>query len=282
MLSTYVSQSSVRIGCDSYSLPDHIREHIDFITPGVKLSLPQRKRIIKRDGPGWSPHHEHQPHHRKPHRMPWPTQPWNPPPPTYSLSPVLQACNVNITPPCLRALYGIPPGHINDSVNTLGFYEQGDYYAAEDLDLFFKHYAPWVPQGTRPILKGINGGYAPSPVNNSNVGGEADLDLDIGISLTYPQSVVVYQVDDAIYALKEVALVNTFNTFLDALDGSYCNYSAYGITGDSPKIDPTYPDPAKGGYKGQLQCGVYKPTRVISISFGESEEDLPKAYVERQ
>lgn len=214
--------------------------------------------------------------------MPFPHEPWHMPPPAYSLPPDLQACNVNITPPCLRALYGLPMGHINDSVNALGFYEQGDYYAAEDLDLFFQHYAPNVPQGTRPILNSIDGGLAPVPVNNSNIGGEADLDLDIGFALVHPQSVVLYQVDDAIYAPKEVADVNTFNTFLDALDGSYCSYSAYGITGDSPDIDPQYPDPAKGGYKGQRQCGTYKPTRVISISYGESEEDLPKAYVERQ
>ncbi|KAK4897639.1 hypothetical protein LTR27_004785 [Elasticomyces elasticus] len=179
-------------------------------------------------------------------------------------------------------------GHINDTVNTLGFYEQGDYYAAEDLDLFFANYAPWVPQGTRPTLQSVDGGNAPYPSNDSNVGGEADLDLDIGIALVHPQSVVVYQVDDAIYAPQEVVLDNTFNTFLDSLDGSYCDYSAYGITGDSPDIDPKYPDPAAGGYKGQRQCGVYKPTRVISISFGEyvfrwlAEGDFPKPYVERQ
>jgi tripeptidyl-peptidase I len=208
--------------------------------------------------------------------------PWHPPSPKHKLPPELQTCNVNITPPCVRALYGIPPGHINDTVNTLGFFEQGDYYAAKDLDLFFAKYAPWVPQGTRPILKSIDGGYDPYPLHSKQVGGEADLDLDIGISLVYPQSVVIYQVDDAVYAPKEIAKDNTFNTFLDALDGSYCNYSAYGITGDSPGIDPKYPDPKAKGYKGERQCGVYTPTRVISISYGESEEDFPKAYVERQ
>lgn len=100
--------------------------------------------------------------------------------------------------------------------------------------------------------------------------------------MVYPQSVVVYQVDDENYAVAEYVKANTFNTFLDALDGSYCNYTAYGITGDSPNIDPVYPDAAKGGYKGQSQCGVYKPTRVISISYGEAEIDFPKHYVQRQ
>lgn len=64
------------------------------------------------------------------------------------------------------------------------------------------------------------------------------------------------------------------NTFLDALDGSYCSYI--------DPIDPVYPDPNPLGYQGKLQCGVYKPTNVISISYGEQEDDLPTAYQTRQ
>jgi tripeptidyl-peptidase-1 len=43
-----------------------------------------------------------------------------------------------------------------------------------------------------------------------------------------------------------------------------------------------YPDPNSGGYKGQLQCGVYKPTNVISISYHQVEGELPDSYFERQ
>ena len=100
--------------------------------------------------------------------------------------------------------------------------------------------------------------------------------------MIYPQQVTLYQTDDQIYSPLEVADVNTFNTFLDALDGSYCTYSAYGETGDDPSIDPIYPDPAPGGYKGKLQCGIYKPTNVISASYGEAESDLPINYSKRQ
>lgn len=80
----------------------------------------------------------------------------------------------------------------------------------------------------------------------------------------------------------EAATDGGFNTFLDALDGSYCTYTAYNITGDSPGIDSVYPDPAPGGYKGPLQCGTYKPTRVISVSYGVSEYDAPVNYTKRQ
>lgn len=66
------------------------------------------------------------------------------------------------------------------------------------------------------------------------------------------------------------------NNFLDAIDGSYCS------TVDP--LDPPYPDPSNetGAYKGQLQCGVYKPTNVISISYGGQESDLPASYQQRQ
>lgn len=260
----HTETGAVRIGCDSYHLPGHLRKHIDYVTPGVKLSAPLQKRSLKRgERLGARPYPG-----RTQNWSPLPHQPWHIPPPAYNLSADLSACGVNITPPCLRALYGIPVAHINDSVNSLGLYEQGDYYSGADIDSYFASFQTRVPQGTRPILKSIDGGVAPVVASNPNNGGESDIDIDITISLIYPQSVTLYQVDDYYYAPKEVALDNAFNTFLDALDGSYCNYTAYGITGDSPAYDPTYPDNHTDGYKGERQCGVYKPTRVISASYG--------------
>ncbi|KAF2162617.1 hypothetical protein M409DRAFT_26859 [Zasmidium cellare ATCC 36951] len=195
---------------------------------------------------------------------------------------VVRNCGVNITPACYRALYRLPVGHINDSVNSPGLYEQGDYFSQSDVSQFLAMSAPNVPPSTAPVVLGIDGGQAPVPASDLNNNGESDIDIDIVLSLVYPQSVIVYQVDDENYAVAEVEKANTFNTFLDALDGSYCNYTAYGITGNSPDYDPTYPDPADGGCKGQLQCGVYKPTRVICISYGEAEQDFQKVYAQRQ
>lgn len=88
----------------------------------------------------------------------------------------------------------------------------------------------------------------------------------------------MYQVDDFVEAFTD----GGFNTFLDALDGSYCTYTADGITGDSPGVDAVYPDPAAGGYKGPLACGTFQPTRVISVSYGVSEYDAPVNYTRRQ
>lgn len=92
----------------------------------------------------------------------------------------------------------------------------------------------------------------------------------------------VYQVDDLPNSSGETNTTGFLNTFLDSIDGSYCDYTAYGITGDSPGIDAAYPDNSTGGYKGQLECGTYKLTNVVSISYGEAEVYLPKPYVERQ
>lgn len=100
--------------------------------------------------------------------------------------------------------------------------------------------------------------------------------------MIYPQTVTLYQVDDDIYGPQEIESANLFNTFLDALDGSYCNYTSDGETGNNPDIDPIYPNPAEGGYKGTLQCGVYTPTKVISASYGQSAADLPAPYSRRQ
>ena len=98
--------------------------------------------------------------------------------------------------------------------------------------------------------------------------------------IVYPQNVTMYQTDDRYWAnYSEFLHGGSFNTFLDAIDGSYCTYDG----GNDPKLDPTYPDPRPYGYKGRLQCGVFKPPNVLSSSYGtDSETQLPYAYQRRQ
>jgi tripeptidyl-peptidase I len=81
---------SHKIGCDQYSVPTNVSEHIDFVKPGVVLSAPLKKRTLKRDTNPW-------PHRRPPH-FPihhWPH--WQPPPGYPQLPPELRDCAVNIT-----------------------------------------------------------------------------------------------------------------------------------------------------------------------------------------
>lgn len=113
-----------------------------------------------------------------------------------------------------------------------------------------------IPVGTHPTLKAIDGAVAPDPVTSA--GPESDLDFQISYPLIYPQNSILFQSDDPVYEAN-YTFNGIFNTFLDALDGSYCSTI-------SP-LDPPYPDPstAAGAYKGKLQCGVYKPVSKFSI-----------------
>ncbi|KAK4549497.1 hypothetical protein LTR36_006494 [Oleoguttula mirabilis] len=274
------SKGHLRIGCDAYYLPRHLRAQIDYVVPGVKPSPALTKRTLKRSSPSSGP----QTSKRPPYFGPQHHGPWHVPPGAQDLPPDLQACGRNITPPCIRALYGIPVAHLNDSANSLGIYEGGDYYAQADLDSFFTRYAPNIPNGTAPVPAFIDGAQAPVALNDSGNTGESDIDAAMSLSLIYPQTITLYQTDDEpqIALELESVLLGFLNTFLDALDGSYCNYTYDGLTGDSPGLDAVYPDPLPGGYKGALQCGIYQPTRVISISYGEAENDVPVRYQKRQ
>lgn len=262
-------------GCDVYHVPQEVGKHIDYITPGIKLLAPDvpSKRMKKRDTRVGGI--------AKPSRMVYaPSGSW-----TMPSSQNLSNCDVAITPACVAALYKIPPSgyeHPNPA-NVMGIYEsEAQYYAQEDLNLFFANFTPNIPKDTHPSIVSIDGG--PGPTNNvSEAGGEVELDLQLAYPIVYPQSIAIWQEDDAIYELNPNQTYTWgFNHLLDAIDGSYCTYSAYGETGDDPNLDPIYPDPAPGGYKGQLQCGVYKPPNVLSVSYGGQEAHVPWAYQRRQ
>jgi len=94
-----------------------------------------------------------------------------------ALPPSLQNCGSNVTPACLKAMYGIPNATLSTPGNSLGLYQQGSYFAEPDIDLFFQNYAPYVPQGTYPINASIDGAsYSVDPASDLN-SGEADLDI---------------------------------------------------------------------------------------------------------
>ncbi|KKY27731.1 putative alkaline serine protease [Phaeomoniella chlamydospora] len=268
----HVRSGRTKIGCDQYHVPGPVKGHIDYITPGIKLmedsglSAPtktQKKREWKRNG--------HKPSPPKPKPMPTGIN--------AITASKLALCDVAITPPCIRAMYNFTKGTTATEGNELGIFEDlGDVYSQEDLDLFFQALAPYIPKGTHPTLDAIDGAVAPTSV--ANAGYESDLDFQISYPIIWPQNSILFQTDDPVYQ-NDYTYDGFLNNFFDALDGSYCTYSAYGETGNSP-LDPPYPDPAPGGYKGKLECGVYKPTNVISISYGGAEAGLPISYQRRQ
>jgi len=271
------------IACDEYHVPEHVTEHVDYITPGIKLFTAggqEREReetLEKRIMDVTQNKDKDKDKKKKP--TPPPMKPLPISIDAVKASPDLSICDAVATPDCIAALYNIPKGTKKAKGNELGIFEDlGDVYSQADLDLFFKSVASYIPAGTHPELRAIDGAVAPVAVTAA--GAESDLDFEISYPIIWPQGAVLFQTDDPVYEANYT--FNGFlNNFLDAIDGSYCDYSAYGETGNSPE-DPPYPDPAPGGYKGNLQCGIYKPTNVISISYGGQEPDLPASYQQRQ
>jgi tripeptidyl-peptidase-1 len=141
--------------------------HIDYITPGIKMT-PVVKRSIMTKRSKTSKHSGFE--------LVVPEN-WSPP---TGLPPDLQYCGFNMTAPCIKALYGIPdaPKHPKSS-NGLGLYEQGDYFAKSDLDLYWKTFAPHIPQGTYPIPALIDGANFSVPAYSELNGGESNIDIEM-------------------------------------------------------------------------------------------------------
>ncbi|OAR01405.1 hypothetical protein LLEC1_04070 [Akanthomyces lecanii] len=252
---THVTRDSESIGADEYSLPAEIAEHVDFVHPGVAHISSTTKNQNKRSVvPGKHPLKQKA------------TDP--------ALVAAIKAdpgatdkCDQVITPACVLELYKIPNGTLHDPSNNLGIFEfYGDQsgYAKEDLDQFWSTYYPRIPKGTYPTNDLIHGGKAPWPQNEAD--GESDLDFEISWPIIYPQGATLFQVGGS---------QGLFNQFLDAIDGAYHNYSAYGATGDDPKID---------GQHDSTDDGKFKPTNVISFSYGWGEVlgEFPLNYQKRQ
>ena len=138
-----------------------------------------------------------------------------------------------------------------------------------DLDVFFKAYSP-SQIGSRPTLVSIDGGsYNSGNSSDLNDLVEGDLDVQTVMGLLgKTQEVTLYQNGD-------VTGIESFNNFLDALDGSYC-------AGDDPTFDGTYPNKQPGGYAGPEDCGDKQTSYVITTSYGYQEADLTPAYMKRQ
>ena len=239
------------ISCDEYYVPKSLQQHISFISPTVNLHSPypsaDRRQYKRAVGSTKEPH--------RPIRIKAKEGDDDSP------------CSETVSPACIKQLYGIPDPTTAVRDNELGIFECGDTYDQPSLDGFFTEFASNIPNGTHPILQSIDGGTAPTGEEWS--GGESALDFDIAFPLLYPQAIKLYQTfptelgDDSSYSF--------FDSFLDALDSSYCG-------GDDPEYDPPFPDQY---YNGTTQCGTYTPTNVISVSYAFAEATYTAAYTKR-
>lgn len=240
-----------RLACDSYSLPKHIQEHIDFAMPTIQLdglkpvANLNPSALVQSSFPGGAKLGS-------------------------------EPCGVLVTVECLRALYNFPAGKTAAVGNEMGIGEWADFLYLPDLPIFYKNFTkPQIPADVTPDFISIDGGQTANLTTVAEFAGvESALDFQTSYSIIYPQKIRLYQVGDGI----NVDSVGTFNIFLDALDASYCTYEG----GDQPYVDPAYPDPNEGGYTGPLQCGGAPKSNVMSFSYGQIEGALPYFYQQRQ
>jgi tripeptidyl-peptidase-1 len=129
--------------CFRYHVPSHVLEHIDSITPGIKIFTPEKapksdsdleKRIFGvTDEQGKSGL-------LRPilHGLELTLE-------ALLTSPELGVCKTAITPARFKALYNVTALTKSAAGNQLGIFEDlGDVYSQTDLNLFFANFAQYV------------------------------------------------------------------------------------------------------------------------------------------
>ncbi|KAH8981731.1 subtilisin-like protein [Lactarius akahatsu] len=183
-----------QIGCLSYSVPEHISDHVGVIKPTVHLNyrLPEYPARLRRRA--------NLNHLGQPSITHVPRALANGAKIDATLS--LTNCDQFVTLECLRALYDfcyIPGATEKNSYGiespltcpSVEFTPQT--YRSPDLDLFFKKFSS-TQIGQRPTLVSIDGCKSP----NSSVNSESDLDLEYAMVLTNPQPVTLLQTGDIV------------------------------------------------------------------------------------
>lgn len=301
-----------QVACSDYSIPESVREHIDFITPTVhfdaKIKPPKDEHNpkIKRRNAEMLQRRESDNARRQASSTAAVGAPVETDKAEKIGSPVsgslpkpggiidkiyneLENCDEQIVPDCLRALYRFPPNVAAVPGNSYGIVEYTPQaYLPGDLDLFFRNFSPPLV-GQRPIFDSIDGGVLQTTNESFQFNGESDLDLECKMMTRSPADyllltattdalTLVYPQKVTLYQVGDEVQGASFNNFLDAIDGSYCTFEG----GDDPTQDGVYPDPLPGGYKGPENCGGFAATKVISTSYGYNEADLTPFYENRQ
>lgn len=145
------------IACDQYSVPHHVKEHVDYITPGLKLLTPSSskhraeaeidKRTFGVTGPASNITDSKSPI-LPPLRAKLPVN-------IEALlnQPLAQSCQQAILPACISTLYNITAPSKAAKGNELGIFEDlGDVYSQADLKTFFSKLAKNIPQGMQHTL----------------------------------------------------------------------------------------------------------------------------------
>ena len=206
-----------RVGCDEYSVPQHVQPHVDIIKPtihmGAHVKPPKndyRKRSLAERAPNTpavklgmpSSHNGPKTNGQKVGG---------------STTLGLDDCDQFITPICLQTLYNIKDLPVRSKKNTFGVVEfTPQAFLQTDLDMFFHNFSA-KQVGQTPQLISIDGGVAQTANQSFDFNGESDLDLEYAMTLTNPQPIMLLQTGDLVEGAG-------FDNWLDAVDASFCTF----------------------------------------------------------
>lgn len=151
-------------------------------------------------------------------------------------------------------MYKIPKATLSKKGNDLAIYEEeGDDYAQEDLNKFYKAMQLDIPQGEGPIIHNINNASAPAS-DPSEAGSESELDFDMAIPILYPQKTSVWEMGPE--------NSDNFDNFVTAFVGPYCHDN--------------------GAENNGVECNKYDQPDAVSISWGNYEDLDDVKHLKRQ
>lgn len=161
-------------------------------------------------------------------------------------------CNTTIIPACLRGLYQLEDfraePHPNNSLGVSGYLDQYAQYG--ELKRFIRSYAKYATNATFDVVS-ISGGLNTQNVPNAVDTGEANLDMQYSIAMSY----------------------NTRVTY----------YTTAGLGFLVPDLDqPSQADNQNEPYLDQLlyllSLDDEKLPKVLTTSYGENEQSVPEEY----
>ena len=134
MILVYIQLTFIDVGCHSYSVPEHVREHIDLIKPTVHFNhRPTPNSLKRRAGPNLG----------APSIFTGPKKASK----GVKITPALQNCDQFITPDCLRALYAIDYKPVATAKNTYGIgkIRHGNDKSYSSIKISSRIHAPIFP-----------------------------------------------------------------------------------------------------------------------------------------
>lgn len=155
------------ISCDHYSIPEHLRGHIELITPTTSVMKQHRNSLTNNQKLLNNHLSTAKPTTKLASRSKLSTD----------LSNDLSKCNETIAPQCIKALYKIPDGSKAAPGNELGIAEWIDTLESKSLSKFLRNLTN-IPSDMKPKIVTIDGGEHARLKDNITTAAHTESNLD--------------------------------------------------------------------------------------------------------